>query len=119
MIMTHKEILLKGNAAIAAGNNEGFLIFCTEDTEWTFIGEQVLQGKQAVRDWMEKTYVKPPEVKVDDLISEGNKLVAAGELVMYDKNGKPGHFEYCDVWTFREGLIAGLKAFVVANEDRR
>ncbi len=29
----HKEILLEGNAALAEGNNEGFLAFCSNDTE--------------------------------------------------------------------------------------
>lgn len=45
----HKAILLEGNAAIARGDNEGFLALCSDDTEWKFVGEQTLKGKEAVR----------------------------------------------------------------------
>ncbi len=48
----NKAILEKANAAITEGNNEGFLSFCTEDTEWTFVGDKTLKGKEAVRQYM-------------------------------------------------------------------
>ncbi|MBW4694422.1 MAG: hypothetical protein KME27_21965 [Lyngbya sp. HA4199-MV5] len=57
MSENNKVILLEGNAAIAEGNNEGFLSFCADDTEWTFVGDKTLQGKEAVRQWMATTYV--------------------------------------------------------------
>lgn len=63
----HKSILLHGNAAIAAGNNEGFLDHCTADTVWNFIGDTILRGKEAVRNWMADNYITPPIVKVDEL----------------------------------------------------
>ncbi len=37
----NKQILEQANAAVIAGDYEGFLSYCTEDTEWNFIGEQV------------------------------------------------------------------------------
>lgn len=109
----HKQLLLAGNAAIAAGNHEGFLELCTEDTDWNFIGEQRLKGKQAVRDWMEKTYVEPPVVSVENLISDGSFLVAQGDVTMKNEAGVPTKYTYCDVWEFRDELIVGLKAFVI------
>ena len=45
----NKAILLEANAAIAEGNNEGFLSFCDDDTQWTFVGDKTLNGKEAVR----------------------------------------------------------------------
>ena len=44
----NKAILEEANAAIAQGNYEGFLSFCTDDTEWTFVGDRTLKGKAAV-----------------------------------------------------------------------
>jgi ketosteroid isomerase-like protein len=38
----NKATLMKGNAAIAAGDHEGFLVHCTEDTKWVFVGDQTL-----------------------------------------------------------------------------
>ena len=60
----NKAILEKGNAAIAEGNFEGFLSFCADDTEWTFVGDKTLKGKEAVRQWMATTYVEPPKFTV-------------------------------------------------------
>ena len=66
----NKAILEEANAAIAAGDNEGFLAFCSDDTEWTFVGDKTLKGKEAVRRWMAETYTKPPKFTVADLIAE-------------------------------------------------
>jgi ketosteroid isomerase-like protein len=109
----NKATLLQGNAAIAAGNHEGFLEQCTDDTEWIFMGEQALKGKEAVRRYMAEAYLEPPHVTVDSLIAEGDFLTAVGEIIMKDKSGIPTHYAYCDVWTFRNGKMAALKAFVV------
>jgi ketosteroid isomerase-like protein len=113
----HKQILLAGNAAISAGNNEGFLEYCTEDTEWNFIGEQLLKGKEAVRQWMEKTYLEPPQVTVENLLAEGDFLIAQGEVTMKDESGKAITYAYCDVWKFRDDRLAALKAYVIGPKD--
>ncbi|RYY57469.1 MAG: nuclear transport factor 2 family protein [Chitinophagaceae bacterium] len=113
MSQHHKDILLKGNAAIAAENYEGFLDLCTDDTEWNFISDTVLRGKDAVRKWMEKNYVEPPVVVVDQLVSEGDFLVAIGTVTMKDENGEPIDYSYSDVWEFRGDKLARLKAFVI------
>jgi len=41
----NKEILEIANAAITNGDNEGFLLVCTDDTRWTFLGDKTLEGK--------------------------------------------------------------------------
>lgn len=46
---SNKEVLIKANKAVSVGDYEDFLAFCTEDTEWTFVGDITLQGKEAVR----------------------------------------------------------------------
>ena len=56
----NKEILEKRNAAISKGDNEGFLVHCMESTEWVFVGDRTLNGKEAVRQWMAETYLEPP-----------------------------------------------------------
>jgi uncharacterized protein len=30
-----------------SGNNEEFLSFCTNDTQWIFLGDKTLEGKEA------------------------------------------------------------------------
>jgi ketosteroid isomerase-like protein len=113
MVESNKSILEKANAAITKGDNEGFLMFCTEDTHWTFMGDKILRGKEAVRKWMATTYKEPPGFMVSNLIAEGDFVIAIGEIEMKDEDGKMVHSSYCDVWRFRDGKMAELKAFVV------
>jgi len=110
---THKATLQKANAAITRGDYEGFLAFCTDDTQWTFVGDTILRGKQAVREWMANAYEEPPRFEVHRLIAEGDFLSALGEITLKDEAGKATRHAYCDVWRFRDGKLAELQAFVV------
>jgi len=110
---SHKQILQKANAAIMKGDYEGFLKFCTEDTEWIFIGDRTLKGKEAVRQWMAATYKEPPKFELDRMVAEGDLVMALGEITLKNGAGKDVRHAYCDVWRFRDGRMAGLQAFVV------
>jgi ketosteroid isomerase-like protein len=113
MSLSNKDILIKANAMITNGDNEGFLAFCAEDVFWEFVGDQTLSGKQAVREYMKSTYKQPPKFDVDHLITEDNYVTAIGKISLHDAAGKLTHYEYCDVWRFHNGKMAQLKAFVV------
>lgn len=109
----NKKVLLSANAAIDNGDTEGFLSFCTEDLEWTAVGEFTLKGKEAVRQWMAVAYLESPQYTVADLIAEGDFLVAVGDILVKDNNGQPIRHCYSDVWRFHEGKMAELRAFVI------
>jgi ketosteroid isomerase-like protein len=111
----NKSILEQANAAIAEGDYEGFLSYCTEDTEWQFVGERTLKGKEAVRQWMKATYIEPPEFKVAHLIAEGDFVAALGEITLKDEDGKATTHSYCDVWRFRGDRMVELTAFVIGR----
>jgi len=117
---SNKVILEKANAAIRGGDVEGFLAFCTEDTEWTFVGERTMKGKEAVRQWMATAYKEPPEFVVHRMIADGEFVAALGRITLKDESGKATLHEYCDVWGFRDHRMATLNAFVVqiaSNDD--
>lgn len=114
----YKAILEKGNSAIAAGDNEGFLAFCSDDTEWTFVGDQTLKGKEAVRQYMATAYTEPPKFTVANTIAEGDYLTVLGDITLKDKDGRAVLHSYCDVWCFRGDEIVELKAFVIKTEDK-
>ncbi|MCW1925593.1 nuclear transport factor 2 family protein [Luteolibacter arcticus] len=113
MSENNKATLTKANLAITQGDHEGFLSFCTEDTEWNFLGERTLKGKETVREWMATAYVEPPKFKVTQLIADGDFVAALGEITLKDAEGKEADHSYCDVWRFRDGKICELKAFVI------
>ena len=76
----NKTILTNANAAVVKGDYEGFLSHCTEDEQWTFVGDQTLKGKEAVRRWMAATYAEPPYCAVANMIAEGDFVVALGSI---------------------------------------
>lgn len=113
MNATNKAILDEANAFISKGQYAKFLDYCTEDTTWTFVGEQTLRGKEAIRAYMATAYVAPPTFNIEQSISEGDFLTVIGRITLKDQAGKAVGYDYCDVWTFREGKMAALKAFVI------
>jgi ketosteroid isomerase-like protein len=113
MSENNKAILEAANAAIAQGNYEGFLSFCTDDTEWTFVGDRTLKGKAAVRQWMATEYVEPPLNIVANLIAEGDFVTALGDITIKDEDGKAAHYSYCNIWRFRGDKMVELRAFVI------
>lgn len=114
MTRSNKDILLKANEAVTNGNNEGFLSECTDDVTWNFIGDRILKGKNAVREYMMETYDEPPRFTTEHLIAEGDFVIAVGKISLKDGGGKLCDYQYCDVWRFRDGKIAELSAFVIA-----
>src|SRR5688500_11893296 len=97
----NKAILQQANAAISRGDIEGFLSSCTDDTEWTMVGDRTLKGKEAVRQWMRASYVEPPHFTVTQLISDGDVVAALGNITVRDQDGTAVLHSYCDVWRFR------------------
>ena len=116
MSENNKAILEAANVAIAKGNYEEFLSFCADDTQWTFVGDKTLKGKEAVRQWMATEYMEPPLNIVANLIAEGDFVTALGDLTIKDKDGKAADYSYCDIWRFRGGKMVELKAFVIKTK---
>ena len=101
---------------MSAGDTEGFLSYCTEDTEWTFVGEKTLRGKEAVRKYIAETYGKPPKFDTSDLIAENEFLTALGQITITGTDGNESSYWYCDVWQLRSGKLDQLRAFVVKKQ---
>lgn len=111
--MDNKSILIKANSAITNGNNEEFLKFCTDDVVWNFVGDRILTGKESIRQYMNETYIVPPKFVVEILIAEDDFVTALGKISLTGKDGKAVNYSYCDVWCFKNGKMAELKAFVI------
>jgi ketosteroid isomerase-like protein len=110
---THKRILEQVNNAFAKNDIDGFLDLCTENIEWTMVGDTTVTGKKAIREWMKSMDPGTPAIKVDQVMAEGDVAVATGSFRMKDKDGRQASFEYCDVYRFQGDRIAALKAFVI------
>jgi len=118
----NKEIVRKVNDAFLENNFEGFLDFCADNVQWTMVGERSVKGKEPIREWMKSMAgenSEPPKFTVDDpLIADGDFVVARGDMTMKDKDGKQGHYTFCDVYRFRDERIIELNSFVIKNEPK-
>lgn len=117
MSETNKIILQKANEAVSKGDYEEFLQYCTDDTKWIFVGDQILNGKEAVRKWMYNEYIEPPQNDVESLIAENEYITAIGKISVMKENGESIKYSYCDVWKFCDGKMAELMAFVIEHKD--
>jgi len=113
-----KEIVEKVNAAFAENNLEGFLSFCADDVKWTMVGEKVVRGKDAIRQWLASMNMEPPKFTVENIIAEGDLVAAHGDMTMKDKDGNAVPYSYCDIYRFRGEKIVELRSFVIKTEGK-
>lgn len=115
---SHQGILQAANAAVVRGDHEGFLQHCADDTEWVFLGDRTLRGKDAIRPWMATSYrTAPPRLKVRRMVAQGDFLTAIGEIVLTDADGTQTQHAYCDVWRLEDGKLAQLHAYVLETDE--
>jgi uncharacterized protein len=119
MSAKNKEIIETVNAAFAENNVEKFLSFCTDDVEWTMVGDKTVKGKEAIRQWMASMgNLEPPKFTVSNVIAEGDFVTNYGDMTTRDKDGKIEPWSFCDIYRFKGGKIAELRAFVIKTEPK-
>ncbi len=115
---THRGIVEQANAAFAKSDTEAFLGLCTDDVVWSMVGDQTVSGKEQIRKWMASMGGDPPRVTVDQIVVDGDSAIAEGQMTMADGSGRQQSYAYCDVYRFRGGRIAELRAYVI-NTDKQ
>jgi uncharacterized protein len=118
MSAKNREIVKRVDAAFAENNVEGFLSFCTDEVEWTMIGDRTVKGKEAIRNWMASIGSEPPNVSPVGIIAEGDFVSAYGNMTLKDKDGEAIQYSYCDIYRFRGDKIVDIKSFVIKTEGK-
>jgi uncharacterized protein len=114
---TKREIVEKVNAAFSENSVEGFLSCCTDDVEWTMVGDNMVKGKEAIRNWMGGGPPEPPQFSVDAIVTEGDYAAAYGDMTMKE-DGKIVPYSYCDVYRFQGEKVATLKSYVIKTQKK-
>lgn len=109
----NKLILENANKAISNGEHEIFLSYLSDNTQWNFLGDRIISGKEQVSRYINDTYRKPPIFSVENLVSEGEYVTAVGNIKIFDNSDQWIEYDYCDIWRFENGKMAELKAFVI------
>lgn len=118
-MVTNKALLKAANEVLEKGNIDGFLSFCTDDTEWVFVGEKTLTGKAAVKQYLEEAYTETTKFIIEQMIEEGDFVVQVGKISFENKNGEVESYLASDIWRFEKGKMAELKAFVIKDESNK
>src|SRR5690606_24987768 len=115
-MVTNKALLKKANDALQKGDIRTCLSFCTDDTEWVFVGEKTLKGKEAVKQYLEESYTETTKFKIERMIEEDEFVMQVGEISFENKDGEVESYLASDIWRFENGKMAELKAFVIRDE---
>jgi ketosteroid isomerase-like protein len=112
--MSNKEILLQANEAFNQGDYETYLTYFTPDTKWVYVGERTILGKEQLRRYLPTAY-DGATFTVEQYIEQGNYLTVVGKVRLKQQNGSLVDHAYCDIWQLRDGKVAELRAFVIAE----
>lgn len=109
--MDNQQIFLKANKALAEGNYEAFITYCTEDIRWENVGANTFSGKAELLEYISSAY-DGLTFTTEKSIKENDMVVELGQIV-FGNNGESKKRSYCDVWEFRNGLISQVRSFVI------
>jgi uncharacterized protein len=104
----NKEIIQRGYAAFAAGDVESVMNLFDDDIEWVQPGASAisgtLHGKAEVMEHLGRLAEKDMTVKLNQLIAEGDTVVAITEVTAGGETG-----EDADVFTVRDGKTVSVR----------
>ncbi len=90
------------------------LALLTGDVVWDLPGFRHLEGKAAFDGEIENpAFEGSPVLAIGRLVEEGETVVAIGTGQGRHKEAGPFRFAYCDVFTFRDDLIARVESYLV------
>lgn len=96
-------------------SDHGAILAClTEDVTWCIHGVRTTHGKAEFDDEIENpAFEGSPELVVERTIEAAELLIVTGTGRGRLRELGPFHFAYCDLFHFREDLIARVDSYVV------
>ena len=120
MAADRKAIVEKINAGFAENNLERVLSFCTEDFVWTMVGDTTVKGKDAIRKWMASMNPEPPQFTIQQVVAEGDVVIARGDMMMKNsKEQNPHAYSFCDIYRFEGDRVADLTVFAIMTDKTK
>jgi ketosteroid isomerase-like protein len=104
----NKELIQRGYAAFSAGDVESVMNLFDDDIEWVQPGASAISGtfhgKAEVMEHLGRLAEKDMTVKLNQLIAEGDTVVAITEVTAGGETG-----EDADVFTVRDGKTVSVR----------
>jgi len=120
MPANRKDIVQRINEAFAENNFEKVLSFCADDITWTMVGDTTVRGKDSIRKWMASMDPQPPQLRIQQIIAEGDSVVSRGDMTMQEKKDGPSiPYTFCDIYRFGGDKVVELTAFMIRTDKAR
>ena len=95
-------------------DHEMILSCLTDDVVWDIAGMVCLEGKQAYDGEIDNpNFTGAPTLYVDQMVEDGNVVIAIGGGKATQSDGAEFRFRCCDVFTFRGDLVGERESYVV------
>jgi ketosteroid isomerase-like protein len=95
-------------------DHAAILACLTEDVVWRIHGARTTRGKAEFDSEIENpAFDGSPELILDRVLEDGDVVVVTGTGRGRHREAGPFQFVYCDLFTFRDELIAHVDSYVV------
>jgi len=112
MSNTNIQLVEAVNNTFTKNDTEAFLQLCTEDITWNMVGEFTLEGKDAIRKFLDDAGAEPPQFTVTDIFATDEKAVGYGDMQMKNKEGNYDKYSYCDIYKIANGKVAAMITYM-------
>jgi ketosteroid isomerase-like protein len=112
--MNNKEIIQNVIDAFDSNDVDGILDLLTDDVEWHMLGDQVISGKDELKEYFSKNAgMKLLSSTKDHIIIEGDRAAVDGNVQCAGKNGETMDMYYCDVYELEKGKVKKIVSYTV------
>lgn len=111
---TQQELVEQYMDGFRRSDHPAILACLTDDVVWRIHGARTARGKREFdAEIGDPGFEGSPDLSVERMIIDGNSTVITGTGHGQHRTIGPIHFNYCDVFTFRDGLISEVDSYVV------
>lgn len=120
--MSEKEEFIRNfNVAFSRNDLDYILDTMTENITWNFVGEKPMEGKEAVKEFMEPMKnVETLEMEVVQIVTHGRTAAANGWMKIKEPSGEVKKFGFADFYEFsgfKNPKISKMTSYVVENKN--
>lgn len=120
--MREKEEFIRDfNQAFSKNDLDFILNNMTEDVQWNFVGEKPMEGKEAVKEFMEPMKeMETLEMELIQIITNGQTAAASGRMKVKEPSGEIKNFGFADFYEFsglKNPKISKMTSYVVENNQ--
>lgn len=120
--MREKEEFIRDfNEAFSKNDLDFILNNMSEDIRWNFVGEKPMEGKTAVKEFMEPMKnVETLEMEVLQIVTHGRTAAANGWMKIKEPSGEVKNFGFADFYEFsglKNPKIRKMTSYVVENKN--